>query len=77
MKQGGEEDSASIDAEIEAATGSGLWQIVDGIALHALIANLEVQVRAGAAPRGTNHGDLLATGDIFTLLYKNATQVGV
>ncbi len=42
MKQGGEEDSASIDAEIEAATGSGLWQIVDGIALHALIANLEV-----------------------------------
>lgn len=42
MKQGGEEDSASIDAEIEAATGSGLGQIADGIALHALIANFKV-----------------------------------
>jgi len=42
MKQGEEEDSAFIDAEIEAAIGSGLGQIADGIALNALIANLEV-----------------------------------
>src|SRR5262245_55168631 len=54
-----------------------LWQVSERIAGHALVANLEVEMGAGAVPRVAHATDLLARCHTFTWLDVDAIQVGI